>query len=63
MIPKSLHTVTALVNLAKHLKDKDSSKNHDIHYVYVAAEILGYPMETVDVHSMRQQALKKLSKV
>lgn len=60
MIPKSLHTVTALVNLAKHLMEYNDDAPIE-NCVYKAVHILGYT-DTPDVHGLIAQALKKLTK-
>ena len=60
-VPKSLHTVTVLVTMAKLIQDaKPYYTPYDA--VYAAVSALGYPAEA-DHYSLAQQAFKKLSKV
>lgn len=60
-VPKSLHTVTVLVAMARLILD---AKPHYTPFdaVYAALSTLGYPAES-DHYSLAQQAFKKLSKV
>lgn len=60
MIPKSLHTVSSLVNLARHLAAQQgrAALPTDIR---AAANILGYA-GTADVHGLLEIAARKLAK-
>ena len=60
-VPKSLHTVTVLVAMARLILD---NKPHYTPYdaVYAAIQSLGYAAEA-DHYSLAQQAFKKLLKV
>jgi hypothetical protein len=61
MIPKSLHTVTVLVNVSLILADQyPTMKTVDL--VSLAAEHLGY-IEADDIYDLKGQAVKKLDKV
>lgn len=61
MIPKSLHTVTVLVNVAKILEDVYGKECSSAELVELAATCLGYGDET-DTYSLKEQAVKKLNK-
>jgi hypothetical protein len=62
MIPKSLHTVTVLVQLSRHLYVKRHDDTITIqHCLFKALEILGY-IGTSDEHGLTLAALKKLNK-
>jgi hypothetical protein len=62
MIPKSLHTVTVLVQLTKHLHATRSDYYLTIeHCLFKALDVLGY-IDSPDVHGLTLQALKKLRK-
>ena len=62
MIPKSLHTVTVIVQLTRHLYATRSDFALTInHCLFKALDILGY-CGTSDEHGLTLQALKKLSK-
>jgi hypothetical protein len=62
MLPKSLHTVTVLVQLTKHLYDSRSDFALTIeHCLFKALDILGY-IDSTDTHGLTMQALKKLRK-
>ena len=67
MIPKSLHTVTALVNVARHLRASDgrnvagATAADEMHtattYVHRALLVLGYGTGESDAHGLRQRAV------
>ena len=59
-VPKSLHTVTVLVTMAKLIQE---TRPHYIKEdaVYKALDVLGYPTES-DHYGLALQALKKLNK-
>ena len=59
MIPKSLHTVTVLVTLAKLLKAQHSYPNWKA--VAEAAIVLGYALDQ-DTYGLMDAAEKKLNK-
>lgn len=60
-VPKSLHTVTVLVAMARLILDaRPYYTPYDA--VYASLSALGYPSES-DYYSLAQQAFKKLSKV
>ena len=62
MIPKSLHTVTVLVQLTRHLYETRTDFALTInHCLFKALDILGY-IDSPDVHGLTLQALKKLNK-
>jgi hypothetical protein len=62
MIPKSLHTVTVLVQLTRHLYATRSSDSITIEgCLFKALDVLGY-LGTDDTHMLAAQALKKLRK-
>lgn len=62
MIPKSLHTVTVLVQFTRHLYDSRRDFELTIeHCLYKALDVLGYSTEP-DAHGLALQALKKLRK-
>ena len=62
VIPKSLHTVTVLVQLTRHLYATRSDFALTInHCLFKALDVLGYT-DAPDVHGLTLQALKKLSK-
>lgn len=62
MIPKSLHTVTALVQVTRHLYATRTDYGMTIeHCLFKALEVLGY-CGTSDEHGLTLQALKKLTK-
>lgn len=65
MIPKSLHTVTVLVQVTRHLYDtREQWTDNDLSIdqcLLRAIDILGYTGAD-DVHGLTLQALKKLSK-
>jgi len=60
MIPKSLHTVTVIVQLTKHLHAAKPQFPVETS-LFKALDILGY-IDAPDVHGLTLQALKKLSK-
>jgi hypothetical protein len=60
MIPKSLHTVTVLVQLTRHLQSMQPGCPIEA-CLFKALDILGY-IDAPDVHSLVAQALKKLRK-
>lgn len=60
MIPKSLHTVTVLVQLTRHLQSMQPSCSIET-CLFKAIDILGY-MDATDIHGLTLQALKKLRK-
>lgn len=66
MIPKSLHTITALANVARHMMNvsgtADDIANHAAFYVDRAAEILGYPADSTDTYGLKAKAAATLSK-
>jgi len=60
LVPKSLHTVTVLVTLAKLIKEtRPHYTSEDA--VYKALDTLGYA-STADHYGLALQALKKLNK-
>lgn len=60
-LAKSLHTVTAIVRVASHLKELDSSVSNEA-AVHEALDILGYPNDaTLDPYDLTGAALKQLS--
>jgi hypothetical protein len=59
MIPKSLHSVTALVNVARHLIDCGKVATR-YEAIAVAASVLGYVDGTADPHGLLAAALRKL---
>jgi hypothetical protein len=67
MIPKSLHTVTALVNLARHLQDCNHYTGPRsataAAYVSQAAVILGYGEGALDTYNLMGKAAAALAKV
>ena len=60
MIPKSLHTITALVNVARHLNPLGLFDARTV--TLSAAEILGYPLDTPDTYGLIERAAAILSK-
>ena len=61
MIPKSLHTVTVLVTMARYMK-AFTPGGSDSYYVHLAVSTLGYVDES-DTYSLIHQAIKKMGKV
>lgn len=61
MIPKSLHTVTVLVNVSNILADVYGPTVSNAELVDLAAAHLGYG-DAADVYSLKGQAVKKLDK-
>lgn len=61
MIPKSLHTVTVLVNVSLILADVYGQSVSNTELVDLAAAHLGYA-DAPDVYSLKDQAVKKLDK-
>ena len=61
MIPKSLHTVTVLVNMARVLSSVYRMST-DAQLINLAAIELGYE-GTDDIYDLKGQALKKFSKL
>jgi hypothetical protein len=61
MIPKSLHTVTALVALAKYVKATGSDADTNIGAVYAATNILGYSVKN-DVYNLVDKAIRAMDK-
>ncbi len=58
-LPKSLHTVTAWVNVARYfMEDRNLSPNNA---AYCAAQILGLT-EMADTYALRDAVIKQLSK-
>lgn len=69
MIPKSLHTITAFVHVARQCRtlaaiDGKATPPGDAHayYVEIAATILGYPPSTPDPHRLRERAANAFRK-
>ena len=60
-LAKSLHTVTVLVRLARHVDSTETGFLGWHERVTRALEILGYPNDTQDPHGLVQQALKQLN--
>lgn len=60
MIPKSLHTVTVLVALTKHLHSAKPDFPIET-CLFKALDILGY-INAPDIHGLVAQAMKKLTK-
>ena len=64
-IPKSLHTVTALVNVARALRNQDRfngrSDNLPAAYIAAAAQILGY-VGAEDPHGLRDAAQRQFER-
>lgn len=60
MIPKSLHTVTVLVTMARYIK-ASAPGGSDSYYVHLAVATLGYTDEC-DTYSLIHQAIKKMAK-
>ena len=63
VIPKSLHTITALVHVARQCRqlaaiDGKATPPGDAYayYVEIAATILGYPPSVADPHRLRERA-------
>lgn len=64
-IPKSLHTVTAVVRVAKHFHDRDRESGEVVstgYYVVVALELLGYEPGSYDPHGLYAKSLAALKK-
>ena len=61
MIPKSLHTVTALVNVARHLNPAPTPAEC-AQLAPRAAAILGYPDDTADTYGLIARAAAALQK-
>jgi hypothetical protein len=63
MIPKSLHTVTVLVQVTKHVYDNHRDSDMTMSQALQRALwILGYSDNCPDVHGLTLQALNKLRK-
>lgn len=60
MIPKSLHTVTALVSVARHLRESNGRLSA-LQAICAANKVLGYD-GVADVHGLTGKALKVLAK-
>lgn len=57
-IPKSLHTVTAVVNVASHIRDLNDSKPFSVdEQVDYAFRILGYLPDDTDPHRLREKCI------
>lgn len=70
-LPKSLHTITVIVNLAHHLHTQDEGESATTSYIADALKILGYPDAAViyptghpyhDPHNIAYLALTKFRK-
>lgn len=61
MIPKSLHTITALVNVARYIDARPQSCDC-LPLAIRAAQILGYPLDTPDTYRLIERAAASLSK-
>lgn len=61
MIPKSLHTVTALVNVAR-LFPELLREQHYYAAAAAAAAVLGYPVGTADTYGLIARAAAALQK-
>jgi len=59
MIPKSLHTVTAIVAVSRHL---NADPVECLQLARRAAEILGYPAGATDTYQLIERAAAILSK-
>ena len=68
MIPKSLHTITALVNVARAVPftaDLGTIADHGrwaVAAVDHAAKILGYGADAADIHGLKARAVAVLAK-
>lgn len=64
-LPKSLHTVSALVNVARYLQNtaqaRDGAPQPAAYWITRAAEIVGYPMAS-DPHGLLAIAARKLAR-
>jgi hypothetical protein len=60
MVPKSLHTVTALINVAKLIKQSSPTLDN-AKAVEQALNVLGYNIE-FDSYKLTEQAIAKLNK-
>jgi hypothetical protein len=58
-LPKSLHTVTAWVNVARHLAEQNGLSPNNA--AYAAAHVLGLH-EMADTYDLRAAVIKQLSK-
>jgi len=70
-LPKSLHTITVIVNIARHLHTQDEGERDPTQYVADALRILSYPDAAVihmfgnevhDPHALAFDALRKFRK-
>jgi hypothetical protein len=61
MIPKSLHTVTAIVAVAQRIGTYESFYSNTA-LIQLAVDVLGYN-EAMDIYDLKGQALKKLNKL
>lgn len=55
MIPKSLHTISALVNVARYIDARPQACDC-LPLAIRAAQILGYPVGTPDTHGLIERA-------
>lgn len=62
MIPKSLHTVTALVNVARFVALNDCT-TAPANAIALAASVLGYTDSTPDIHGLKAKAVAVLKRV
>jgi O-acetyl-ADP-ribose deacetylase (regulator of RNase III) len=68
MIPKSLHTITALVRVAQYMAKHEDAEQYARYVdpvrarVAHAAEVLGYPAGTADVHGLIDKAAAVIRK-
>lgn len=62
-LPKSLHTVTVLVQVARRLmKSSQHTVPSAVAAVDMALSILGYDADTDDTYNLKAQAIAKLGK-
>ena len=61
-IPKSLHTITAIVAVARHCQQSVVARGHYMVAAVRAAEILGYPVDAIDTYGLIQRAADTLKK-
>ena len=70
-LPKSLHTITVVVNIALHLHTQDEGERTAVEYVSAALKILGYDdaaiihrygHEAIDPYALAYASLGKFRK-
>ena len=57
-VPKSLHTITAIVAVARAFYSHEAPRDAAL----CAAEVLGYPCDTPDIYGLIQRAADTLKK-